>query len=287
MFDLREMAREGVLVAAHRGCWMGNIPCNTPMAFEAALAEGADIIELDISRSRDGTLYVFHPGMEKHFLDCDRPIADMTDAEVSALRLLNGDGAATQYAVPLFDDVLDQLRGRCVINIDKFPYYPREIVRAVRRHGMAEQALIKTKPEEACYRMVEELAPDFSYMVFAKEKDTATETLVKRSLRYLGTEALFSTEESEFAAPAYHEKMHRLGLLTWANAIVFDCRTVHSAGHTDDLYTMGQADAGWGYLAGLGYDIIQTDWVGPCIRYLMKNGAKKNGAPPKAAASGG
>ena len=70
--------------------------------------------------------------------------------------------------------------------------------------------------------------------------------------------------------------MHRLGLLTWANAIVFDCRTVHSAGHTDDLYTMGQADAGWGYLAGLGYNIIQTDWVSPCIRYLMKNEAKKN-----------
>ena len=51
MFDLRDMARERVLVAAHRGTWMGNIPCNTIMAFNTALAEGADIIELDLSRS--------------------------------------------------------------------------------------------------------------------------------------------------------------------------------------------------------------------------------------------
>lgn len=68
MFDLREMAQSKVLVAAHRGTWMGNIPCNTSMAFNFALAQGVDIIELDITRSADGTLYVFHPGTEPHFL---------------------------------------------------------------------------------------------------------------------------------------------------------------------------------------------------------------------------
>ena len=65
MFDLREMCKDKVLVAAHRGTWMGNVPCNTIMAFNAALKAGADIVELDVSRSLDGTLYVFHPGTEK------------------------------------------------------------------------------------------------------------------------------------------------------------------------------------------------------------------------------
>ena len=39
----------------------GNIPGNTLEAFEAALAQGAGVIELDVSQSADGELFVFHP----------------------------------------------------------------------------------------------------------------------------------------------------------------------------------------------------------------------------------
>ena len=268
MFDLREMARGKVLVAAHRGTWMGNIPCNTIMAFNTALAEGADIIELDISRSLDGTLYVFHPGRENVYMHSEKLIAEMKDEEIRPLRLVNTDGTETQYPVPLFDDVLEALKGRCVINIDKFPRYPQEIVNTVRRHGMVDQALVKTKQDPRCYDMMEELAPDFAYMTFARESDPDSEQLVHRSLNYLGTEALFSTEDSELASAAYQEKMHRLGLLTWVNSIVYDYKAVLSAGHTDDLFTLGRADDGWGYLAALGFNIIQTDWVTHCLQYL-------------------
>ena len=272
MFDLREMAKGKILVSAHRGSWMGNVPCNTLMAFNAALMEGADIIELDITSSIDGKLYVFHPGTEPMFLKSEKRITQMTSDEVDQMRLVNVDGVVTQYAVPRFDDVLEELKGRCVINIDKFPLYPEAIVQTVRRHNMVDQALVKTDQNEKYYKIMEEIAPDFAYMTFAKEKDNYSELLVGRKLNYLGTEALFSTEQSEFATPEYHDKMHRLNLLTWANAIVFNYKTVHAAGHCDDLYTFGRPDDGWGYLAKLGYDMIQTDWTGPCVRYLKENG---------------
>ena len=275
MFDLREMCKDKVLVAAHRGTWMGNVPCNTVMAFNAALKAGADIVELDVSRSLDGTLYVFHPGTEKHYLHSEKLIADMHDDEVQALRLVNSDDAVTQYPVPLFDDALEALKGRCVINVDKFFMYPKDIIRAVRRHDMVDQVLVKSNQEERFYDLVEELAPDFAYMTFARDEDHASEALLKRKIHYLGTEALFKTEQSEFATREYHEKMHRMGLLTWANAIVFNYKTVHSAGHTDDLYTMDRPDDGWGYLANLGYNMIQTDWVAPCVAYLKEKGWRK------------
>ena len=271
MFDLRDMARERVLVAAHRGTWMGNIPCNTIMAFNTALAEGADIIELDISRSQNGTLYVFHPGREKEYMHSEKLIADMKDDEIRSLRLFNTDGAETQYPVPLFDDILEALKGRCVINIDKFPRYPQEIVNTVRRHGMVDQALVKTKQDPRCYDMMEELAPDFAYMTFAMESDHDSEQLVHRSLNYLGTEAIFANESSELASISYQEKMHSLGLLTWVNSIVYDYKAVLSAGHTDDLFALGRADDGWGYLASLGFNIIQTDWVSHCLQYLKEH----------------
>ena len=62
--QIREKAKKHILIAAHRGTAGGNLPCNTLAAYEAALRQGADIVELDVSRSADGELFVFHPGME-------------------------------------------------------------------------------------------------------------------------------------------------------------------------------------------------------------------------------
>ena len=42
-----------VLIAAHMGTHGGNIPGNTQAAFELALRQGADIIELDVTKSAD------------------------------------------------------------------------------------------------------------------------------------------------------------------------------------------------------------------------------------------
>lgn len=276
MFDLRQAAAQGVLIAAHRGSWMGNIPCNTLMAFEAALLQGADIIELDVSRSLDGTLYVFHPGLEPHFLGSEKRISEMHDDEVRLQRLRNAEGTPTVWPVPLLDDALDYLKGRCMINVDKFTAYPEDIIRAVRRHDMVEQVLVKTFQKEESYRLMEELAPDFPYMTFCVNEDHDSEMLVKRNLRYLGTEALFNTEDSEFCTAAYHEKMHRMGLLTWANAIVFNYKTVHAAGHSDDVSAIGRPDEGWGYLSDLGFNMIQTDWIASCVHYFAQRGLHRD-----------
>ncbi|MBQ3865887.1 MAG: glycerophosphodiester phosphodiesterase, partial [Clostridia bacterium] len=84
-----------ILIAAHRGACGGNVPCNTTPAFECALAQKADIIELDVSRSKDGKLFVFHPKLEPVFLGTDRLIADTDSREVETWRFLNMDRAVT------------------------------------------------------------------------------------------------------------------------------------------------------------------------------------------------
>ncbi len=42
----------------------GNIPPNTIASFDIALKEGADILEMDLFKSIDGEIFVFHTGME-------------------------------------------------------------------------------------------------------------------------------------------------------------------------------------------------------------------------------
>ena len=51
-FDLRAAAEKRMLLVAHRGSWGGNIPCNTIPAYETALAQGADMIEIDVRLRR-------------------------------------------------------------------------------------------------------------------------------------------------------------------------------------------------------------------------------------------
>ena len=55
MESIIELRNErGVLVAAHRGTSAGNIPPNSIAAFDIALKEGADVLEMDMFQSVDG-----------------------------------------------------------------------------------------------------------------------------------------------------------------------------------------------------------------------------------------
>ena len=142
------LAKKHILLAAHRGVSAGNVPCNTVEAYEAAIAFGADIVELDVSISKDGKLYCFHPGMEHPHLGSDKLIADMTSDEVEKLRYRNFDDAPTTYPVSTFYDVMARLKGRCFINVDKFWTAMPEISAVIRSLGMEEQVIVKTSPEE-------------------------------------------------------------------------------------------------------------------------------------------
>ena len=88
-FDIRETASERIILCAHRGIWGGNIPCNNTIAYDFALAEGADMVEVDVTRSADGELFIFHPGMERRQFGKDINIRQMNAEEIRQLRLVN------------------------------------------------------------------------------------------------------------------------------------------------------------------------------------------------------
>lgn len=268
--NIREEALKKTMIAAHRGVAAGNIPGNTPDAFDAALEQGADIIELDVANSKDGELYVFHPTMEYAYLGSERLIRDMTREEVGELRFLNGDRAATTQKVCTLDEVLEHLKGRCYINIDKYWDNVEKITKTVRRHDMTGQILVKTGPDPAVFSRMEQIAPDIAYMLILRDEDIWTEQMGKWKLNCVGVEALFADEDARIASKEYLEKMHRLGKMVWVNAIVYNYRDVLSAGHNDDISVTGRREDGWGWLLERGFDIIQTDWPLMLRQYMEK-----------------
>lgn len=271
-FDLREEAKSHVILTAHRGVSGGNIPCNTLAAFQAALLQKADMIELDVGRSRDGTLYIFHEGCEKVQLGTDKKLGEMTDAQIRELRYLNADATPTEHRVNTFDEAFEFLKGKCYINVDKFTLYPEDITRALKRHGMMDQAVVKSPAEKMQLDVIESLAPQMPYIVIIKEEDQVTGQIEKRNVNFVGVETVFEREESPVGTDAYREEIHRRGLLLWGNGIVFNYKRVLSAGHSDDVSVTGRPQDGWGWLAEKGFDIIQTDWPLQASLYLNQRG---------------
>lgn len=248
------------LLAAHRGVCGANIPCNTLAAYAIALQQGADIIELDVSKSLDGELFAFHPGMEPVYLKCGKMISEMTAKEVREVPLLNQDEVPTHYRVPTLEEALAFLKDKAYINVDKFWTDVEGITACIRRAGVERQAIVKTYLEEDALREVEKFAPDLMFMPMVRHKDESTEMLLKRNINLIGNEVLFDRETDEVISDAYIAEMHRKGLLIWANAIVYNEQDVISAGHTDDVSLTEDPDLGWGWLIRKKVDIIQTDW---------------------------
>ena len=237
-------------IAAHRGSCGGNIPPNTSVAYEAALFQGANILEADVARSADGVFYMFHTGSgnEKYYLGIDCAFEDLTSKELNELHLNNELGKDTLYHLIKLEDMLAQFKGRCIINLDRSWEYWEEILPMVRKL---------------------DIASDFAYMPIINEDITPFYELGGDRLPgFIGAELVFATEESPIITNRTVEMLHKDGKIAWGNSIQFSAKKILSAGHNDDISLSGNPDAGWGWLVRHGFDIIQTDWVCALKLYL-------------------
>ena len=272
-FDLRAAAAERLLLVGHRGAFAGNIPCNTIAAYEAALRQGADMIEIDLNYTADGKLVVFHPKMERQHLGFTGSINDYNWDFVKQLRYINVDRDQTQFGINTLDEVLEQFKGRCFINIDKFWVKPREISEIVRRHKMTEQILGKTSVKAQYLDIVERYCPDIPYMAIVKNEEEIAVARA-RKINYVGTEVLFDKDDSPLCSPEFIQKQHDEGLLVWCNSIVYNYKTVLAGGHCDDRAFLGDPEGSWGWIADRGFDLMQTDHMLEAALFLEKTGRR-------------
>ena len=272
IIELRK--KTGVLVAAHRGTSGGNIPPNSIAAFDIALKEGADILEMDLFQSIDGELFVFHTGMEPSHLDRHIRIERYTAGEIRQMRLCNGDLQQTFLPVNSFDDVLEHLKGKCKLNLDRSINIIEPVMKAVKKHGMEDQILMKSDPSDQSLKLIEAYAPTIDYMPIFMEEDLASDKIEKMNINYIGAEIVFEKETSPVIQESYLEMQKKKGRILWGNAILYSSRVPLAAGHSDDVSLTDDPAKGWGWLADKGFDIIQTDWTKHCVDYLKEKGAE-------------
>src|SRR5437762_10196522 len=103
---------------AHRGA-SGRAPENTHAAFAAALELGVDAIELDCQLSADGVPVVIHDETLERTTSGIGPVRATPWKELACLDAGAWSGAAfAGERIPRLDDVLTQLDGRVVLNVE-------------------------------------------------------------------------------------------------------------------------------------------------------------------------
>lgn len=106
------------LIVAHRGA-SAYAPENTLEAFELALAQGVDVLELDVHLTRDGKVAVIHDETLDRTTDGRGPVRAHTMREIQALDAGAWFGARWRGArVPALGDVLRAFGDRAWLDIE-------------------------------------------------------------------------------------------------------------------------------------------------------------------------
>lgn len=99
------------VLIAHRGA-SAHCPENTLSAFERAISEGADWIELDLQPVRDGVA-VFHDDDLRRLTGVEGSIFDRSLSDLGELRV-----GGTDAHVPSLDELLEVIAPRCPLYVE-------------------------------------------------------------------------------------------------------------------------------------------------------------------------
>jgi glycerophosphoryl diester phosphodiesterase len=153
-----------VVVTAHRG-FSGQAPENTLAAFRAAIATGADMIELDVHLTRDDEVVVIHDDTLERTTNGKGNVAEKTLAELKTLDA--GSWFHSRFAgerIPTLAEVLEIARDRIFVNIElkkgkNFPYTMEKLadrtLAVVEKGGMTGQVLFSSFDPAAINRIKE------------------------------------------------------------------------------------------------------------------------------------
>ncbi len=121
-------------IMAHRGSSF-DVPENTMMAFEKAVSETADYIELDVHESKDGQVVVLHDTSLKRTTGLDEYIWDVDYDDIKDLdagSYFGDDELFLDCRIPTLQEVMEYTKGKIKLNIEiKQTNYEPELVKLV------------------------------------------------------------------------------------------------------------------------------------------------------------
>ncbi|MDR2039007.1 MAG: glycerophosphodiester phosphodiesterase family protein [Bacteroidales bacterium] len=258
-----------VFVVAHRADWR-NAPENSNRAIELAIAMGADMVEIDIRKTKDDQFVVIHDKTIDRTMTGKGKVEEFTVEELKKLRLRAGNGIKTYEHIPTLEEALFICKDRILVNIDKGGTYIKEITPILRKTDTEKQVIIKGKYTVA--KVKEEYGKNTGMLYMPIVDIDKPESWIELSnflkdFKPIAVEACFKTDN--FKELNRLSEITRQGSRIWINTL-WDTLC---GGH-DDESAMTDKDANWGWVIKQGATLIQTDRPKELIRYLKEKGLR-------------
>lgn len=262
-----------VLVAAHRG-FHASAPENSMAAMRAAIALGADIVEVDVQLSKDSVLVLMHDATINRTTNGRGKVSDYTFSELQKFHLRGKHGETTNEKIPSLRAILKEAvtHKSVLINIDKASRLFKEVAAVVHAEKAQEVVIVKSNIN------VPELLANAPYLsnslimpvIHLDKWDDAMDRVdwLIRELNPPIFEIVFQHDNSE-------------SFLRLLNAYTFNfwyttTSAISTAGRNDAMAVKeGKKDESWGWLVNHRAKVIMSDQPDHLIAYLTSLGRRK------------
>lgn len=238
-----------LVVIAHRGSHL-KFPENTLAAYEDAIKEGADYVEIDLRTTKDGHLVIMHDESTIRMTGKKGLIRDLNYSEIRDLEIKSpGKEDTTTYRIPDFKSVLNLCKRRINIYLDFKDADVEKTYRLIKEAGMQNNVVVYLNKEEQ-YGQWKKVAPQVPLMASLPE-----------NLNISQLNNLLDKRPLDVVDNVYNDDMvtlmHKRKILVWL-----------------DVQSKDEGDGTWETALKQGVDGLQTDHPEKLIKYLEDKGIR-------------
>ena len=238
-----------LVVIAHRGSHL-KVPENTLAAYESAIEEGADYVEIDLRTTKDGHLVIMHDASVTKMTGEKGLVKDLSYNEIRNLKIKSSDKEdATVYRVPDFVSVLKLCKGKINIYLDFKEADVEKTYRLIKDAGMQNNVVVYLNKEEQ-YGQWKKVAPHAPLM--ASLPDNMNNLQLNNFLDKVSLQVVDNAYD-----PDKLSLMHQRKVAVWL-----------------DVQSNDEGPGKWEAALKKGADGLQTDHPEKLIKYLEERGIR-------------
>ena len=143
-----------VTITAHRGS-SHKAPENTLAAFEKAIEDGADVVELDVRQTSDGEIVVMHDENIKRVCGVSKKIGNLTYEELLEYNVDAGQGDKyPEEKIPTLRQAIELIDGRADMNIEiktakTDKDLPEKVAEIVKEYDLYDRCVVTSQTYDA------------------------------------------------------------------------------------------------------------------------------------------
>ena len=241
------VSKHKFIVVAHRGDHV-IYPENTLEAYQEAIKNEADYVEIDLRTTKDGGLVSMHDATLNRMSNGTGLVKDISLTELLQLKVKSKDTAATQvFRVPTFKQILKLCKNKINIYLDFKAADPAIAYELIKEYGMEKQVLVYIN-SEAQYTGWRKAAPKMPLMLSMPDSVKSVPSMQSFLNRY----------QPDVLDGSY--KQYTSGMVQLANK--------NKLPVWPDIQSGGEGPADWDKALAAGLTGLQTDHPRALVSYL-------------------